>query len=520
AYGYGLVVYNVTGLVADGDNSFAFNKTSGNAAVYPSSLIVLVDNPASSTINSVYIVEEADLLSKTYNKNLDAVYSTAFDTVDGDATLYVFAAGAQAGEGDLVINGDTVSDVWSGTSETFDMFETSVDAGDIAVDFVSTGSTILALHQMVVVQNTKVSTNLDADNLVMNYKDGSAWTVTLTDENGNAISNAVVKIGIVGKVYNRVTDADGVASLPINLNPGTYDISATFDGTNDYGPASVDATVTVNKAVPVLTADNLVMSYKDGSGWTVTLTGIEGVAIPNVNVNIGILGKVYTIKTNDEGIAILPINLASGTYEINATFSGNKYYTDAFVEATVTVNKAVPVLTADDLVMSYKDGSVYSVTLTDANGNALANTYVKITIGTTTYNRKTDENGVANLPINLPLGQYDVTAKFDGDSKYDSVEITNKITVNKPQMSIVAEDVNMFYKDGTSYDVQLTDGEGNPVAMAGEIIKITINGKTYDRKTNSEGIATLPINLMAGTYTITAEYDGNTISNTVTVNKA
>ena len=520
AYGYGLVVYNVTGLVADGDNSFAFNKTSGNAAVYPSSLIVLVDNPASSTINSVYIVEEADLLSKTYNKNLDAVYSTAFDAVDGDATLYVFAAGAAAGEGDLVINGDTVSDVWSGTSETFDMFETSVDAGDIAVDFVSTGSTILALHQMVVVQNTKVSTNLDADNLVMNYKDGSAWTVTLTDENGNAISNAVVKIGIVGKVYNRVTDADGVASLPINLNPGTYDISATFDGTNDYGPASVDATVTVNKAVPVLTADNLVMSYKDGSGWTVTLTGIEGVAIPNVNVNIGILGKVYTIKTNDEGIAILPINLASGTYEINATFSGNKYYTDAFVEATVTVNKAVPVLTADDLVMSYKDGSVYSVTLTDANGNALANTYVKITIGTTTYNRKTDENGVANLPINLPLGQYDVTAKFDGDSKYDSVEITNTITVNKPQMSIVAEDVNMFYKDGTSYDVQLADGEGNPVAMAGEIIKITINGKTYDRKTNSEGIASLPINLMAGTYTITAEYDGNTISNTVTVNKA
>ena len=87
-------------------------------------------------------------------------------------------------------------------------------------------------------------------------------------------------------------------------------------------------------------------------------------------------------------------------------------------------------------------------------------------------------------------------------------------------MSIVAEDVNMFYKDGTSYDVQLADGEGNPVAMAGEIIKITINGKTYDRKTNSEGIATLPINLMAGTYTITAEYDGNTISNTVTVNKA
>ena len=47
-----------------------------------------------------------------------------------------------------------------------------------------------------------------------------------------------------------------------------------------------------------------------------------------------------------------------------------------------------------------------------------------------------------------------------------------------------------------------------------------INGKTYDRKTNSEGIATLPINLMAGTYTIIAEYGENTISSTIIVNKA
>ena len=44
--------------------------------------------------------------------------------------------------------------------------------------------------------------------------------------------------------------------------------------------------------------------------------------------------------------------------------------------------------------------------------------------------------------------------------------------------------------------------------------------KIIDNDSNGNGIASLPINLKAGTYTVTAEYNGKTISNTVTVNSA
>ena len=64
----------------------------------------------------------------------------------------------------------------------------------------------------------------------MSYKDGSAWTVTLTDANGNAISGVNIAVGIKGATYSVKTDADGVAKLPVNLAPGTYDINATFGG--------------------------------------------------------------------------------------------------------------------------------------------------------------------------------------------------------------------------------------------------------------------------------------------------
>ena len=99
------------------------------------------------------------------------------------------------------------------------------------------------------------------------------------------------------------------------------------------------------------------------------------------------------------------------------------------------------------------------------------------------------------------------------------VEITSTVVVVKPEITIVANDINMTYKDGTSYDVQLIDGNGNPRAIAGEIVKITVMGKTYSCKTNAEGIASLPINLACGTYSIVAEYDGKEICNNITVNK-
>ena len=103
-------------------------------------------------------------------------------------------------------------------------------------------------------------------------------------------------------------------------------------------------------------------------------------------------------------------------------------------------------------------------------------------------------------------------------SKYKSNSITNSINVNADNLNISASDVNMTYKDGTAYEVQLVDGEGCPVSLAGQIIKTTIKNKTYFIKTNSKGIAKLTINLNAGNYIVESIYNNITISNNITVN--
>ena len=408
---------------------------------------------------------------------------------------------------DVTITNGEVNVTLDGFSAGEHLAEVTFNADNYELTHVATGFNVVP----------KIATNLAADNLVMGYKDGSFWAVTLTDGNNNPISRVVIKITVVGKFYSRITDDNGVASLPINLAPGIYDISADYEGNEDYANAFINRTVTVTKAIAILSAENIVMTYKDGSALLVTLTDSNGSPIADVIVKIDV-GKEYGIKTNGSGIAKLPINLAPGNYTVSTSFNTPKYEAES-ITSLVTVNKATPILTGSDLVAEYKGGSKYNVTLTDENGNALSNCVVKITVLGKTYNIKTDSKGVASLPINLAVGNYTVSAEFEGNSKLAPVEIINTISVVKPEIAIIANDINMTYKDGTCYNVQLVDKNGNPYAIAGEIVKITILGKTYECKTNAQGIASLPINLVSGTYTIIAEYGGKEISNSITVNK-
>ena len=363
-----------------------------------------------------------------------------------------------------------------------------------------------------------LESSLTANDLTMTYKDGSSWEVTLNDDFGNVISDAIVKMGIKGKVYSVKTDADGVAKLPINLIPGTYEVNATFEGNETLKESFVNSTVTVNKGEATLSAVDLTMTYKDGSAWTVSLTDAKGEVISGANVAFGIKGKTYTVKTDDEGVAKLTINLVPGTYDINATLVSPLYDAE-LVEATVTVNKAAAVLSASDLVMSYKDGSAWAVTLTDANGKAISGTNIAFSVKGATYNIKTDADGVAKLPIGLMIGEYDVSATLNNPN-YEADSISNTVTVSDYDAKLVADDINMTYKDGTSYDVQVVDGKGNNISVAYLVVKITIKGTSYNVKTDANGIAKLPINLAPGTYDISAEYNGKEITNTVVVNKA
>ena len=131
---------------------------------------------------------------------------------------------------------------------------------------------------------------------------------------------------------------------------------------------------------------------------------------------------------------------------------------------------------------------------------------VKFNINGVFYERKTDENAIARLNINLAPGEYIITSIFEG------YMASNKITV-LPVLS--ASDLEMHYRDGSTFNVTVFDGQGNPLANAG--VTFNINGVFYNRTTDENGVARLNINLMSGEYIITSSYNGCNIANKITI---
>ena len=107
-YGYGLYIYDVTEFAQAGENTLFVSKEKGMTAVYPSSLIYLYGDAQSVIMTTVYMANGADLLSNDYNLAEKLIMTgNVFDvnTEDMvDAKLYVFAASAQSGEGNILFN--------------------------------------------------------------------------------------------------------------------------------------------------------------------------------------------------------------------------------------------------------------------------------------------------------------------------------------------------------------------------------------------------------------------------------
>ena len=157
--------------------------------------------------------------------------------------------------------------------------------------------------------------------------------------------------------------------------------------------------------------------------------------------------------------------------------------------------------------MYYKDGSRFAIRLTE-NNKPLANKTVTFTINGQPYTRKTNDNGIASIAINLNSGNHTITTRYQEEVK------TNNITI-KP--TVEAKDIIKVYRNATQYYAKFTDSTGKVLKNAQATFNI--NGVFYTRTTNDEGIAKLNLNIQQGKYILTATnpVTGENAANNITI---
>ena len=341
-----------------------------------------------------------------------------------------------------------------------------------------------------------VNVNLDVSDVEMFYHDGSRLVAKLTDFQGKPIVNATIYFSINGVTYAKTTDANGTASIGLNLESGAYPVIVAYNGSASYSKISKNITVTIN---PSIIADDLVKMYKNDTKFSAKFLGSDGKVLANTTVKFNINGVLYTRTTNNDGVGSLAINLRPGEYVLTAynPVTGEQQGFNITVKSLIVTQ---------DLTKYYMNASSFQATIYDKNGSLAVGKNVTFNINGVFYTRTADENGVVSLAINLRPGEYIIT------TIYEELDIGNNVVVLP---TLVTSDLNMTYRDGSKFTAQTLDGQGKP--LVNQNVTFNVNGRLYFKTTGDDGVASLTINLMSGKYIITSYWNDFQTGNTIII---
>ena len=345
-----------------------------------------------------------------YNMTVDIA-----DIVKGEnATITVSVPEDGTGSVIVTINGtDYNGTVVNGTAK---VIIPGLDEGSYKVVTFYTGDnkydSMVVNGTITVNKNTR--TTLIMDDVVKYFRGSQKLIAKLVDGFGNPIVNATVYFTINGRVYAKITDENGMASMGIGLVPNEYKVSAVFNGTDDYDMATADATVLVKSTI---LGNDTTLYFLNGTSYVAKFLDSDGNALANTTVKFNINGVFYTRVTDENGMASLNIRLDPNSYIITA-------YNPVTGEQRANEVTVLPRIIAEDLSMKYLDGSSFNATLVDGQGKAVAGVNITFNVNGVFYHKTTDVNGVARLNIRLMPGDYIIT------STYDKCWASNKITIS------------------------------------------------------------------------------------------
>lgn len=334
---------------------------------------------------------------------------------------------------------------------------------------------------------------ITAKDITKYYKGSAKYTATFVDLKGVPLVNTNVKIVANGVSYNVKTNSKGVASLDINLKPGTYKITAT-------NPVNGYTLTNTFKVLSTITASDISKVATDKRKFTAKFLKKNGKPLAKKKVKFRINGQTYKVRTDTSGVASLSLtSLTKGTYKI---ISYNK---DGLTKTnTVKVYKSAKTsLTPKTYIYLKGDSKKIKVKLLNAFGYAPGKGQViQFKVDGKRYTATTNKYGNAKIKLqSINPGTYTVKYKFAKTAFYKASSAKSKLYVlpSKTPTFTVKSTTTFGQGAGTLFKVALTSGG---VPIVNKQVTITLKGTKYTKTTDSSGIVSLPINVGIGTYTI------------------
>ena len=361
----------------------------------------------------------------------------------------------------------------------------------------------------------KINTNLSINN-VNDTTIGQEIEISgvLTDEFGNNIPNATIKIIVNGNQQNTtITDTEGNYKVIINNTLGLNTVFVIYDGNYKYYPSNNQTSfnTTTNTTISINNIDDTTI----GSSINIngTLKDGEGNTLSNTNIIITINGQKYTVITDNDGkynyiytTSTLGENIVGVSFIGNATHKPSNNQTSFNVRK---INTNLSIDTIDDTTIG--SNITISGILTDEFGNTLSNTSIVIIINGQEYTITTGNDGKYNyIYTTSTLNENIVNVNYLGNNKYSPSSNQTSFNVRKinTNLSMDTIDDTTVGRDITVSGV-LTDEFGN--ILANTNITIIVNGNIFKATTDVNGVYNYGYTIdVTGLHRVDVIYSGNT----------
>ncbi|SEK54225.1 Putative glycosyl hydrolase domain-containing protein [Methanobrevibacter gottschalkii] len=295
-------------------------------------------------------------------------------------------------------------------------------------------------------------------------------------------------------------------------------ISCVSAGDSEMQQVNNDSVDSANQYVePVKNASFSKVSntnYLKDSNFTVSLKDENNEVIVNKTVYFTIDdGLVINTTTDGKGSAKLLLNISKGTHTVKYIFNETgftPFKSSTKVLVITTSNSKIKASAYKSYIgfkkhysyakhISFKN--TYKITLT-ADGIPLSNRIVKFTINGKSYSKKTDSKGVASLPIGLKAGKYPIKFSYAGEKNIKKVSGSSIVYVIKGMPKKIIKANSLTYKNKVSapFKIKLVNGRGN--ILKNKKVTFTLDGRTYTKYTDNNGIATIYLKLSWGTHSL------------------
>jgi hypothetical protein len=353
------------------------------------------------------------------------------------------------------------------------------------------------------------------------------YTVVLSDMYGNRINNGTITLncyqGKLIRTYTNITDPNGEASFIIDLNEGSYLTTIDYDGNVWYSDTTNAATIVVSKSATLesvnLKANDLIQYYGENKFFTIEFNDPNAYSQYGKTITATIYNENWSqsfdIQTDAFGIARLQIKLNPGEYNISYKYSNPHYNIYASGLNKITVYRMPVTLSANDIIMNADDSRIFSVLLKDNKNHPVSNMQIKMAINGDEYDITTNDEGIAGLPLNLNVGEYEIKYSMNNPN-YIYASGSNKILVvdtRQTSTQIIASDISENEDNTINFTVKLADSLNNGISYSKINLEIfTGDGKSVknlSETTDANGYAIFRFNLESGKYLAKLEYPGS-----------